>query len=95
VVTINATTGNVTRNVEYYAIGHFSKFIRPGAFRISSTGFAGSTTLDHVVFINGDGSKVLVVSNSGSSSQSFVARWDSAQLSYSIPAASVATIVWK
>jgi glucosylceramidase len=95
VVTINSTTGTVTRNVEYYSIGHFSKFIRPGAFRIASTPFGNSTGLDHVAFINTDGSKVLVVSNAGSTPKSFVAKWDARQISYFIPAVSVATIVWE
>lgn len=95
VVTINSATGNVTRNVEYYSIGHFSKFIRPGAFRISSTPFQSSTDLDHVAFLNTDGSKVLVVSNAGSTPKSFVAKWEEAQISYFVPAESVATLVWE
>jgi glucosylceramidase len=95
VVTINSATGNVTRNVEYYSIAHFSKFVRPGAFRISTTPFEASTGLDHVAFINTDGSKVLVVSNAGSTSRSFVVKWDEAQIAYLAPAASVATIVWE
>jgi glucosylceramidase len=95
VVTIHSATGEVTRNVEYYSIGHFSKFIRPGAFRIASTPFEPSTGLEHVAFVNVDGSKVLVVSNAATTSQSFVVKWDEAQISYSIPATSVATLVWE
>lgn len=95
VVTVNSATGAVTRNVEYYAIAHFSKFVRPGALRISSTPFEGSSGLDHVAFVNADGSKVLVVSNAGSAPKTFVAKWDEAQLTYFIPATSVATIVWQ
>jgi glucosylceramidase len=37
VVTVNSKTGQVTRNSEYYAYGHASKFVRPGAVRIHST----------------------------------------------------------
>lgn len=94
VVTINSGSGSVTRNVEYYSIGHFSKFIRPGAFRISSTPFESSTDLDQVAFVNTDGSKVLVVSNSDTVPKSFVVKWGDAQFSYFIKAQSVATIVW-
>lgn len=94
VVTIQSSNGAVSRNVEYYSIGHFSKFVRPGAYRISSTAFAPSTSLEHVAFINPDGRKVIVVSNSGSEGRSFVVRWDDGQFSYTIPASSVATIVF-
>ncbi len=39
VVTITSG-GAVTRNVEYYALGHASRFVRPGARRVASTSFA-------------------------------------------------------
>ena len=37
VVTIDSRTGAVTRNLEYYALAHASRFVRPGARRIAST----------------------------------------------------------
>jgi glucosylceramidase len=95
VVTINTNTGAVTKNVEYYAIGHFSKFVRPGAYRISSTPFESSSKLDQVAFINPDGSKVIVVQNSDTAGKSFVVKFGEAQLSYFINPSSVATIVWE
>ena len=95
VVTINSSTGAVSKNVEYYSIGHFSKFVKPGAFRIASTPFETSTGLDHVVFINPDGTKVLIAFNASSTSKSFIVKWEDAQFSYFIKAESVATIVWE
>ena len=95
VVTVNSANGSITRNVEYYSIGHFSKFVRPGAFRISSTPFDSATKLDHVAFLNTDDSKTLVVSNSDTVPKSFVVKWDGGQFSYFIKGNSVATIVWK
>lgn len=94
VVTINSTSGTVTKNVEYYAIGHFSKFVRPGAHRVSSTSFDSGTQLDNVAFLNTDGSKVLVVSNSGSNQQTFIVKQGARQLSYTIAAKSVVSLVW-
>lgn len=94
VVTIDSNSGTVTRNVEYYSIGHFSKFVRPGAVRISSVALAAAG-LQHVAFINPNGSKVLVVSNPESAARTFVAKWDDGQFTYSIPAKSVATMVWE
>lgn len=94
VVTINSVTGDVTRNVEYYSIGHFSRFVRPGATRILSTPFQSSTKLDHVAFVNADGSKVLVASNADSVPKSFTVKWDTGQITYFMGALSVATFVW-
>ncbi|WP_236675917.1 glycoside hydrolase family 30 protein [Chryseolinea lacunae] len=94
VVTINSTSGTVTKNVEYYSLGHFAKFVRPGAFRVASTSFESSTQLDNVAFINTDGSKALIVSNAGSSQQTFIAKLGARQFSYTIPAKAVVTIVW-
>ena len=40
VVTVHQAPGNqYERNVEYYALGQFSKFVRPGALRIDSTNY--------------------------------------------------------
>jgi glucosylceramidase len=94
VVTINSFTGSITRNVEYYSIGHFSKFVMPGAFRISSTSFESSTKLDHVAFLNPDGSKVVVVSNDNTTVRSFVIKTSTSQFTYTLPGKSVCTIVW-
>ena len=33
VVTIDPATGAITRNVEYYVLGHASRFVLPGAYR--------------------------------------------------------------
>lgn len=94
VVTISTTDGTISRNVEYYAIGHFSKFIRPGAHRIVSTISSPVTGLDQVAFLNPDGTKAIIVSNDNTTAKSFAVKDAESQLSYFIPAKSVATIVW-
>jgi glucosylceramidase len=95
VVTINSGTGVVTRNVEYYSIGHFSKFVRNGAHRIGSTASAQVPGVDHVPFLNTDQSKVTVFSNTGSSQQSLVVKDGDKQFTVMLPPASVVTVVWK
>jgi glucosylceramidase len=65
----DTTTGKLTYMNSYYYLGHFSKFIRPGAKRIIS-----STTLDQLLttaFINPDGTIVVVVMNPGNQTQKF------------------------
>ena len=36
VVTIDPATGAITRNVEYYVLGHASRFVLPGAYRVAT-----------------------------------------------------------
>jgi glucosylceramidase len=93
IVTINSKTGQVTRNVEYYALAHASRFARPGATRIESTAPSG---LETVAFQNADDqSKVLIVLNDGAAPASFVVKDGDVGGSYTLPGGAVATFVWK
>jgi glucosylceramidase len=94
VITINAS-GNVTRNVEYYSIGHFSKFIRPGASRIASNISSGISGVNFVSFVNADGGRVLVISHSGSDNPQVVVKDGDSQFSYALSPKSVTTITWE
>lgn len=94
VVTI-AAGGTVTRNVEYYTIAHMSKFIRPGAFCVQSDKLSASTQLEHVAFLNTDGSKVLVVLNQGQDNKKFTIAAGESQFTYTIDPNAVATFFWK
>ena len=105
-VTINSVTRKYTRNVEYYALAHASKFVHPGAHRLASS---SDSTLSSVAFRNEDGTKVVIVLNAGKADVLFGLRWGPAYTSssevgsnprneafdYRLPAVSVATFVWK
>ncbi len=54
-------TGELTYTNAFYYIGHFSKFIRPGAKRVQSS--PSRSTLLSTAFLNTDGSLVVVVMN--------------------------------
>lgn len=56
-------TGKLYYMNEYYYIGHFSKYIRPGAKRIISS--SNRTNLLTTAFINPDGSVAVIVMNQG------------------------------
>ena len=60
--------GSFTKNVEFYILGHFSKFVKPGAVVIDSSTYA-SSGLESIAMKNPDGSIVVVVLN---------ASWDDA-----------------
>jgi glucosylceramidase len=94
VVTIDSRDGTVTRNEEYYALAHASRFVRQGARRIYSS--SGYDQLDTVAFRNADdGSVALLVVNSAKEPRSFAVRVGQRSFSYKLPAASVATFTWK
>ncbi|MDV6169657.1 glycoside hydrolase family 30 beta sandwich domain-containing protein [Flavobacterium sp. DG1-102-2] len=94
VVTINSS-GAITKNVEYYTLAHFSKFVRPGAKRVSSTEFDNSLSLKNVAFVNTDGSKVLVVLNTSSVSRKFAVKVGGNKIVYTLNPTAVATFVWQ
>jgi len=54
-------TGLLTFTPTYYYIGHFSKFIKPGALRISTT--TSRTAIESTSFKNKDGKIITVVMN--------------------------------
>jgi glucosylceramidase len=93
VVTVNSLSGAVTRNVEYYALAHGSRFVRPGALRIAST--TAVQGLESVAFRNPDSSKVLIVVNTATAERRFAMRWAGKTLLYALPAGAVATLRWR
>ena len=62
-------TGEVTYLSSYYYIGHFSKFIRPGAKRIASS--PSRSQLLSTAFLNPDGTIATVVMNATDKSASY------------------------
>ena len=93
VVTIDSRTGAVSRNEEYYALAHASRFVRAGARRIESS--TGVDSLETVAFRNADdGSKVLIVVNVGRSGRTFAVRSGGRSFRLTLPAGAVATLRW-
>jgi len=84
----------VTRNEEYYALAHASRFVRPRARRIAST--TGVDGLDTVAFRNADdGSKVLVVVNTAPVERTFAVRSGGRSFRSTLPAGAVMTLRWR
>jgi O-glycosyl hydrolase len=90
-ITIDQSTGNVTYNAGYYSVGHFSKFVVPGAVRIGSNTTA---SLDNVAFKNPDGSISLVVYNTSNSTQSFSTSWHGQTFNDTLASHATATYKW-
>jgi len=81
----------VSRNVAYYIIGHASKFVRPGSYRIGSN---ITHDLQNVAFRTPDGKTALIVANGNSTEQSFNIRYKGEAVNTSLPAGAVATYIW-
>ncbi|SDL24624.1 glucosylceramidase [Glycomyces sambucus] len=92
VVTIDTNSGNVTYNVEYYVLGHVSKFVDPGAVRVESSNLGGD--IETTAFRNPDGSRVLLALNAGASQRTFTVTEGGRQFGYTLPAGAVATFTW-
>lgn len=94
VITVPANSHTYTKNVEYYALGHMSKFIRPGAVRLEANNFNWDD-LQAAAFVNTDGSTVIVVQNPNTSkSASFSLDIDAKHYQYNnLPPQSVVTFV--
>jgi len=65
VLTLDSTSREVSYSGQYWAFNHYSRFVRRGARRIDSQGLASD--LDHVAFENPGGTRVLILTNQGSS----------------------------
>lgn len=92
-VTIDSDTGEVSRNDEYYAFAHFSRFVLPGAVRVNST--VTSDGIDNVAFQNAeDGSVVLVMTNSTAKARTVSVKQGQTNFQYALPPQCVATFVW-
>jgi glucosylceramidase len=93
IVTVNSTSGNITYTSEFYTMGHFSKYVLPGASRVYSSNALGVVT---AAFVNPapDNSRVLVAYNDSSLSQSFELQWGTQSFTYTLPALAGATFTW-
>lgn len=92
-LTIDPADGRVSYNVDYYALAHASKFVKPGARRIYSNTF-GDGSIENVAFQNPDGSKVLIAYNSGSVKKTFSVADGTQSFDYALDAGDAATFTY-
>ncbi|MEO8547418.1 MAG: glycoside hydrolase family 30 beta sandwich domain-containing protein [Sphingomicrobium sp.] len=95
VVTIDPASGTVvSRNVEYYVLGHASRFVRQGARRIASD--SGVSDVDTVAFLNPDGRTIVVIAFNGAASPRDVTlATPTESFPVRIPPGSVVTVTWR
>lgn len=89
----SAEPHTVTYTADYFAIGHASRFVHPGAVRIDSNDLS-KAGLETVAFKNTNGSIVLLVLNNAEMSQDFSVSWHGRNFTTSLSAGSVSTYQW-
>jgi len=89
----SGTPSTVSFEPDYYVLGHASKFLQPGAYRIYSDENIEGNLYD-VAFRNPDGSIVLYVVNSGSAGITFNVKYHGRYFTTTAPQGSIVTFVW-
>jgi glucosylceramidase len=92
IIIINRSNKEVSYTGLFYYLGHFSKFIKPGAYRINCTG--GSQQLNFAGFLNIDGSIVLNIINNGDNANCKIS-WKNQTVNYKLKSHSITTLKWK
>jgi glucosylceramidase len=90
-------TGTLNKRLPFSYLGHFSRFIMPGARRMLTTAY--TTGLECCGFMNPDGSFALVVLNRTSDNIDFDLTWETKHhgkriASLDAPAHSIQTLCW-
>jgi glucosylceramidase len=90
VITIDPATGAITRNVEYYVLGHASRYVLPGAFRVATKHGEG---IEAAAFLNPDGSRVAILHRTTGDGPIAIAL-DGRRFTVPLAIGSVATLRW-
>jgi glucosylceramidase len=86
----DTATGALTYTPSFCYLGHFSKFIRPGARRVSAV--SSRSTLQTTAFLNVDGRLAVVVMNEGEQALDYQLQIGDQALDLQIPAHAIQTI---
>jgi glucosylceramidase len=89
----DTSTGELIYTPSYYYIGHFSKFIRPGAKRVSTT--VSRSLILSTSFLNNDGKMVTVVMNQSNQRITYNLFVGLEKTVVDIPARAIQTLVYR
>ena len=87
----DSQTGALEYTPQFHYLGHFSKFIRPGATRVSAS--TSRSSLQATAFRNTDGRVATVVMNTGATPVRYQLQMDGQQTDVTIPARAIQTLV--
>jgi glucosylceramidase len=90
---LNGNTPQWIINSDYYLLGQFSRFIRPGAVRLECP-FGDASSLTAVAFRNPDGGMAVVLVNQTAQAQPFHITVGQISCTGTVPDKCVATVTW-
>ena len=88
----NTSTGTLTYNPSYYYLAHFSKYVRPDAYRIGIS--SNDLNLETTAFKNTDGNVVVVVMNKTANAITFKLKDGSYIIKPTIPAHAIMNFIY-
>jgi glucosylceramidase len=88
-VLADTAQGTLMRQSSFWVLGHFARFVRPGAHRVLCA--AARHEIEATAFVNPDGSTVVVATNRHGHALHFALRIDGASWRAELPARSIAT----
>ncbi|MFA7289410.1 MAG: glycoside hydrolase family 30 protein [Melioribacteraceae bacterium] len=91
-VHLDSKTGELIYTPSYYYIGHFSKFIRPNAKRVSTT--SSRATLSATSFLNENGKMVTVIMNQTDEAINYGLYVEMELVNIKIPAHAIQSIIY-
>lgn len=92
-VTIRSdTTDSVSYEMGYYSMGHSSKFVDPGAYRIDSS--STQDNVETVAYLNPDNTIAVVLSNRNNARRSIKISWNGWEATFDMEATSAASVKW-
>jgi O-glycosyl hydrolase len=94
IVDTSGATASVKYMPKFYELAQFSKFVRPGAYRIGTSGGANSDGMKSVAFKNTDGTEALVVVNTTNAAKTVKVGEAGSTFSRSVAAHSTNTFTW-
>ena len=89
-ISIDTAQKKVRYNPQYYAVKHYSYYVKPGAKKIKSDG----TFTNQVAFMNPDGSVIVVLDNTGTSQTAVGITVGGKMVNAQLPGKSFATVVF-
>ncbi|XQY92694.1 glycoside hydrolase family 30 protein [Metabacillus sp. HB246100] len=90
-IIVDTKTGEVHYNSSYYYIGHFSKYIKPGAVRVHHQ--LSTESIQAVAFRNKDATLVIVLLNETDKEENMTVEVNGMQSSVHLPEHSITTLV--
>jgi glucosylceramidase len=92
VVIVNKTTHEITYTGTYWYLAHFSKFVKPGAVRIATSGAKNGVRA--MAFAAGDGGYVVELLNSLREASRITLAFDGKLVSIDLAPRSITTLTW-